>query len=401
VQIVPSGFGHHFSGITHRLYSLLSGWRDRDITLDLWGTDVRPVNMNSGNLEYRLPEGTRLWVDAQTPCCLARVWAAVRMLTTLMSRRGDFDIAHFHRLGWGELLSPVVLHRLGKKAVFTTSLFESDNPGAVGAGHRGRLTLSLYRQFDGVVAVSPRLAEDCRQHGIPNVLCLPNFLAMRQLVHGRDGAAREKTRRELSIPANATVLLFVGSVIDRKGFDLLAEGYTRLAARHRDLWLTIVGAQSRAEDPGVDEDFVRAARERIDRAGVASRAVWAGMLRDKDAIAGYYSAADIFVLPTRAEGLPNVLIEATAAGLPVVATNLSGCTDHVVVDGETGFLVSPGDVGAAAEAICRLVADPALRSRMGEAGRRRVLRHFTAEGTARRVEAVVRTVLQRRAARTR
>lgn len=367
VHLVPGDFGHRFSGVTHRLYALLSGWQDQDITFDLWGSDVKPVNMNSGNPEYRLPEGTLLWADSRAPGCLTRAWAAVRLLATLVSRQKALDVAHVHYSSWGALASPVILHLLGRKAIYHMTLLGSDNPSAVVLGRRGRLALALLRQFDGVVTVSPALADDCRKHGISNVLCLPNFLAMRQLGRGRTAAAHEDLRRELSITPDATVLLFVGSVIDRKGADLLAEGFARLALRHGDLRLVLVGPQSKADDPGVDEDFVRSVREKISRAGVTSRVIWAGVVRDKHALARYYLISDIFVFPTRAEGLPNVLIEAAAAGLPIVATKLPGCTDYVVADGETGFLFSPEDIDAMTRALERLITDPVLRATMSRA----------------------------------
>ncbi|HTW93010.1 MAG TPA: glycosyltransferase family 4 protein [bacterium] len=227
------------------------------------------------------------------------------------------------------------------------------------------------RHFDGIIALSPLLADDSLACGLRNVILLPNFMGLPQLERGRDMSAREKLRRELSIPGDATVLLFVGAVIRRKGVDLLAESFARLAPRHRDLWLVVAGPMSRADFPGLDEETVRALKERIDRAGVASRVVWSGMLRDKNAVASHYSAADIFVFPTRAEGMPNVLIEAVTMGLPVVATNLPGITDFVVADGETGFLFPPEDVDALTQTTERLILDPTLRAKMGQAARAR------------------------------
>jgi glycosyltransferase involved in cell wall biosynthesis len=93
------------------------------------------------------------------------------------------------------------------------------------------------------------------------------------------------------------------------------------------------------------------------------------MLHDRDALARHYSVADIFVFPTRAEGLGNVLIEAAAAGLPAVVTNLPGITDCAVADGETGLLFPPEDTDALTRAIEQLVSDPALRARMSQAAR--------------------------------
>jgi teichuronic acid biosynthesis glycosyltransferase TuaC len=372
VYIVPATFGHRFSGITRRLFSLLSGWQDRCVTLDLWGTDLKPVNMNSGNTEYQLPDGMRLWGDARVPGRLGLYRAAARQLASLVSRRKDFDIAHFHNLAWDALLTPVILHRLGKKAVFTTSLLGSNNPGAVGRRRGGKLALSLMRRFDGIVAVSPGLAADCMQHGMRRVLCLPNFLAIAELGAGRNESLRAAVRARYQIPSEDPVLLSIGAAIRRKGLDILVESYIRVAECHPRTWLVLVGPCSEADSGvGFDLSYVDGQRRRLHESHLSDRVVWAGMVTDKHELVGYYNAADIFVLPTRAEGLSNVLIEAAAAGLPAVATNLPGITDTVVADGESGFLVPPDDVGATTRAIERLISDPSLRATMSASARAR------------------------------
>lgn len=371
VHIVPRGFGHHFSGVTHRLYSLLSGWQDRDMTLDLWGTDVKPVNMNGGNLDYQLPEGEHLWADARIPGRLAQSWAAASLLATLVSRQTDLDIAHFHGAGWGELLSPLVLHRLGKKVVLETTLLGSDNPGAIATRHLGALALNLCRRFDGLVAISPALAEDCKRHGVSNVITLPNFLAIPELKDVGNLDWRAAVRSRYKIPAEDPVLLFIGAAIRRKGLDVLIESYVRAAKKRPRTWLVLVGPCSKTESEGIDVAYVAEQRRRLSDAGRSDRVIWAGLVADKRELVGYYSAADIFVFPTRAEGIGNVLIEAAAAGLPVVVTNLPGITDTVVVDGETGFLVPPEDVGAIASAVERLISDPSLRATMSASARAR------------------------------
>lgn len=362
--------GLRFSGATHRFYSLLSGWRDEDAALDLWGTSVRPLNMGSGNPDYAL--AARLWPPgAKRIGILGKLKWGVHQYAFLVKHARSYDVAHFYDLGSGALLCPLLLHLLGKKAVFSATLQGSDNPIAVRESRWGWPAARLLRSFDGILAVSPLLADEYRASGFKHVACIPNFLAVPQLEGSRAAAAREQTRKSLSIPPDAAVLLFIGAVTRRKGVDLLVEGFARLALRHHDLWLIIAGQQSKMESPGVDEEYVRSLRDRIDRAGVASRVVWTGMLRDKSVVAQHYSAADIFVFPTRAEGMPNVLIEATAAGLPTVATCLPGITDYAVRDGETGLLFPPEDVDAMARAIEQLISDPTLRAKMGQAARAR------------------------------
>jgi glycosyltransferase involved in cell wall biosynthesis len=347
---------------------LLSGWRDRDITLDLWGTRVKPVNMNSGNLDYQLPKGGSLWTTARELGRFGLLRDAARLLATLVSRRRDIDIAHFHGLWWGELLSPVVLHGLGKKAVHTTSLFGNDNPGHV-AEHRGALGLNLYRRFDGIVALSPALAEDCRNYGTSNVLCLPNFLAIAGLEAGRNESLRAAVRARHQIPSEDPVLLFVGAATRRKGLDILVESYIRATGDHPRTWLILVGPCDRTAVASFDLSYVDEQRRRLHEAHLSDRVIWTGMVTDKRELVGYYSAADIFVFPTRREGSPNVLVEAMAAGLPVVATRLPGCTDNVVVDGETGFLTPLDDAGALTKSVERLISDPSLQARMSSSAR--------------------------------
>jgi len=102
--------------------------------------------------------------------------------------------------------------------------------------------------------------------------------------------------------------------------------------------------------------------------------------------------ADVVVLPSRNEGQPYVILEAMAAGLPVISTNV-GCIPEMVEDGMNGFLIEPGDVEGLAEKVCLLLADGALRRRMGQASRERFLAAFTFDLFAERMRVVFAEVL--------
>jgi glycosyltransferase involved in cell wall biosynthesis len=99
------------------------------------------------------------------------------------------------------------------------------------------------------------------------------------------------------------------------------------------------------------------------------------VLGERNDVPELLAEADVFVLSSRSEGLPISILEAMAAGLPVVASDVGGVPE-VVAEGETGLLVPPGDPQRLAEALGRLLGDPALRGRLGQAGRIRVAEHF-------------------------
>ncbi|HFE51945.1 MAG TPA: glycosyltransferase family 1 protein, partial [Bacteroidetes bacterium] len=164
--------------------------------------------------------------------------------------------------------------------------------------------------------------------------------------------------REWGIGPDQKVIGFVGQLDERKGIADLLEAYRRLKQR-LPVRLVLVGK-------GPLEAEIRRR---------APDAVLAGFRED---IPEVMKNVDVLVLPSYWEGFGIVLIEAMAAARPVVATNVSSIPE-IVVNGETGLLVPPGQPEALAEALRRVLTDPALARRFGEAGRRRVLDKFTVD----------------------
>jgi len=121
-----------------------------------------------------------------------------------------------------------------------------------------------------------------------------------------------------------------------------------------------------------------------DDLGIGRRIEWAGALPD---VAPTLATAQAFVLASHWEGFPRSILEAMRAGLPVIASDVGG-TREAVIDGETGYVVPPGDVMALADALGRLIAAPDLRARMGAAGRSRFANQFTFERMAARTLAL-------------
>ncbi len=158
-------------------------------------------------------------------------------------------------------------------------------------------------------------------------------------------------------------LLAVGRLVAQKGVDVLLNA------------LAEPGLERAVLDVVGDGDWRARLEAQAAALGLTDRVRFLGWL-DRAELAGVYRAVDVFVLPSRDEGMPNVVLEAMASGLPVAASRVAGAED-LVAEGETGFLVPPEDAAALAAALKKLVGDAGLRAAMGARGRSRVEADFT------------------------
>jgi glycosyltransferase involved in cell wall biosynthesis len=191
-------------------------------------------------------------------------------------------------------------------------------------------------------------------------------------------ASPREARAKLGLPLDGQVIGTVSRLYLVKGIDFLI----RALAQMDDAALAIVG-----------DGPERAALETLaDTLGVAGRIHWTGHRRDVPTL---LPAFDLYVQPSLHEGMSNTILEAMAAGLPVVATAVGG-TPEVVDDGVTGLLVPPRDPDALAGVIVRLLRDLDLRRKMGRAGQERVRRHFSLEQMVRQTQALYERLLKTR-----
>jgi glycosyltransferase involved in cell wall biosynthesis len=172
-------------------------------------------------------------------------------------------------------------------------------------------------------------------------------------------------------------ILTVGRTVPVKGQSLLVDALGELSRRGVEARLTIVGDGPQLPD----------LRAQAQRAGVADRVTFAGAVGQHE-IRSHYERADVFALPSFAEGLPVVLIEAMATGLPVVASRITGIPE-LVEEGASGLLTVPGRDDELLGALERLLtAAPERRAEMGRAGRRKVAAEFDLDRTAQQLLAV-------------
>lgn len=199
-------------------------------------------------------------------------------------------------------------------------------------------------------------------------------------VHGERAAARET----LGLPAEATVIAFVGRLTHDKGIEDLLEAFAEAILGRNDLWLLVVGDM----EPG---DPV--SRQAADRLGAQPHVVHVPFMAD---VRDVYAAADILALPSYREGFPNAPLEAAASGVPSVVYGCTGCVD-AVVDGATGRIVPVGDRAGLSAAFRALADDSELRRRMGDAARERACREFDRARVHKLLEGELADCLDRRA----
>ena len=145
-----------------------------------------------------------------------------------------------------------------------------------------------------------------------------------------------------------------------------------------DATLVFVGA-TQSNYFEVDANIATAMAAEAQRAGLADRVRCPGLTHD---VPSYLQAADLFVLPSRREGLPVALLEAMACGLPAIASRLKGSTDAIIESGANGVLVPAGDVTALAEAIAALLDDAAERRRLGAGARATIAQRYSSGSIA-------------------
>jgi glycosyltransferase involved in cell wall biosynthesis len=224
------------------------------------------------------------------------------------------------------------------------------------------------RWVDGFIAVSDEVRTALLDQIGPideKIMVICNGVDVRRYCRPAD---RAELRRQMGLSADAHLMTLVGTLKRQKGHQYLIDALREILPSFPRLHVLFVG----------DGELGVELRARARSAGVDGHVHFLGSRGDVPAI---LAASDSFVLPSLWEGLPMALIEAMASGLPIVATEVSG-TKQVMIHGETGLLVAPGDVGALVSAIVAVLSDQARACAMGAAARDRVESAFSAKKQA-------------------
>jgi phosphatidylinositol alpha-1,6-mannosyltransferase len=353
--------GHHVEFVTNR-------WPGLADSAKVEGFLVRRVEAG----RWRKHREFRLWFH------LARyVW----------QRRRDFDILHSH----GAYYSCAIIGFLGKlarlKSLAKASLANDDlqdlNRPVVGFLHR-----QMLHRIDAYVAISQDLVQEFEagRLEVKKIRYLPNGVDT-QRFRPCPREERANLRARLKLPLNTPIMLYVGVLDRRKNIQWLAEQWVANRAFGSNGLLLAVGPQSRDDRNGeLRSHLLELARLHPEQFALHEFSV---------DIVPYYQSADALILPSLKEGLPNVVLEAMASGLPCVAARASGSRE-LVVEGDTGFTYSHGDVTEMAEAVRQCLSP--LGVRLGARARQVAETRYSIDVIADQYESLYDQLLGRTAA---
>ncbi|NQT18692.1 MAG: glycosyltransferase [Planctomycetes bacterium] len=329
----------------------------RPVVASLWGTGPLADELKKAGIEV-ISLALHKW---QIPL------AALRLRRILRSKR--FGLLHtflFH----ANLVGRLAAIGSGVPVVSSIRVAEEDRPFRV----------TLDRLTNGLVAAETCVSEAVRQWSIERGLPAEKLITIHNGIDcSAYGLGRGTFRDGAELGPEAKIALFIGRLHRQKGPDILVDVASILFHRRPNLHFVLDG------DGPMEAKLRRMAREK----GVAERFHLLGKCDD---VSQVLDDADMLVLPSRWEGMPNAILEAMAGGVPVVATDVGGCGE-LVQNGKTGLLVPPCDARALAEAIDAIISDPGQAATMAQAARECVGREFTVEKMVRANEELYERIL--------
>ena len=278
----------------------------------------------------------------------------------IIVQRNSFDILHCHILqNYHSIAAMLAKLLLGKKVIIkVASTGPLSDICMVKKSLLGGLFLNIVKRADAIIALCAQAEKELVDSGFPRdrIVRIPN---------GVDLSLFKPDAEVTRLPAN---LLFVGRLDYMKGVDILLKSIASLQTGGNKISCDIIG----------DGPLKKALQQLACELGIADKVTFAGACTN---VLPYLQKASCFVLPSRSEGMPNVILEAMACGLPIIATLVGGIPD-IITDGRNGLLIPPDDVPALSLALAKLLADRNLANRLGKQAGMDAEEHFSIDKVA-------------------
>jgi glycosyltransferase involved in cell wall biosynthesis len=286
------------------------------------------------------------------------------MWRLLRHRRIEFDVIHSHGAYLRNSFIGFLAKLLRKKSVVKISLAHNDLH-RLGIGKSGWLHKKFISMIDRYVSISKEITSELRGHGFPDE-------KIREIPNGVDterfcpvNIEKMTLRKKYGLPEDSLMLLYVGVVDERKNVKWLVDEWEKISQNYPG-FLVVVGPVSR-EDRDMSlykslKDYENTLKGKL------------FFIRDTGRIEDFYRMADIFILPSMNEGMPNVVLEAMSTGLPCLANKVSGAED--IINGENGLLFDVGVPDTFVKNLQRL-KDVSERSKIGKKARQTIMNKYS------------------------
>lgn len=315
------------------------------------------------------------------------LWHAKQWLS---ENHKQFDVFHGLHVFESTLLPALWAQRLGLPAVIKPANHRiglSDVSRAASLLLIPQLRRKILRELSGLVAISSHIHTELTGYGIrpERIHKIPNGVDTRRF-HPIPAANKNSLRKELKLNRQF-VILFVGEISDRKRPHWILPGLKRLVDEGVDAELVLVG-------PVKDQACWSKLRQQAQSLHLVDRINWHGFVTE---VERYYQMADVFVLPSQNEGMPNAMLEAMASGLPAICSPISGCSD-VLGDGSCGRLV--GSIDSLSDTLIEYAQNRDALRHIAQAARDRMERQFALPIVAEQYLALFRQISRNVSANT-
>jgi len=300
------------------------------------------------------------------------------LIHNLARFKADYDVIHFHLLWWGGLLAATWAKWHKIPTIYQAVLLDEDTPSGIQRQPLGKFKLTLLKNIRLILPISEPLRQDYLAHDFSQcqVLTLMNSVNSDLFHPIRYFQEKLILRDQFNLPKDAIIIIFTGSLIKRKGVDLLVNAFFQASQRIPALHLLLVGPNDTNENPSLDPNFVNQFKWLISSKGLSGKVTFWGLEKDRQVLSRLYQLSDIFAFPSLNEGLPNVVLEAMASGLPVVVSDLP-VLKGIIAHQKNGLVVPLEDVEALTQVLIDVVRDPITAEALGKNAREYVLSHHT------------------------
>ena len=305
------------------------------------------------------------------------IFALAASLFLLRNHR-TYDIVHLHGAYWRIVPIILVTKFLKKKIIVKMTQLGTDDPMTIRRRKLGALLLKALSLANAIISISPGLSDSYRQSFLPldKLVEIPNGINTNEF-RPLSEAMRRELKSYLQLPADDQIVTFVGNISQRKGVDLLIEAWRNVIAKRPHLRLLLIGPLG-DKYSGVSNSFAEDLFDRVRRYGLSDKVSFLGY---RDNVKQYLQVSDLFVLPSRLEGLPNALLEAMACGVACVATDITPISD-IITDGINGLTFPKDDVSKLSQVILALIDDLERAQKLGEEARKTILGKFSLDKVA-------------------